>query len=165
MFVCCLVMVDSFLTPWSADHQAPLSMGFTRQEYWSGLLLPSLGDHSDPGIKPPSPALAGTFITTEPPGMPKECALYIVKYSFCIYWYDHTHLIYSLLMTWIILIFKCVTNPAFLVQTPLDLGVLSFVYIDGHLVFHYRWLLLLSLQVHKPFLLLCLWLLFLLFSR
>ena len=42
---------------WTVARQAPLSMGFPRQEYWSGLLFPSLGDLPDPGIKPKSPAL------------------------------------------------------------------------------------------------------------
>ena len=51
------------------DCQAPLSMGFPRQEYCSGLPFPS-GDLSDPGIEPTSPALAGGFFTTEPPGKP-----------------------------------------------------------------------------------------------
>ena len=46
----------------------PLSMGFPRQEYWSGLPFPSPGDLPDPGIDPVSPALAGGFFTTEPPG-------------------------------------------------------------------------------------------------
>ena len=50
--------------------QAPLSMGFPRQEYWSGLQFPSPGDLSDPGIEPVSPALAGGFFTTESPGKP-----------------------------------------------------------------------------------------------
>ena len=58
--------------PWTVAHQAPLSMGFPRQEYWSGLPFPSPGDRSShPGIKPTSPeslALAGRFFTTEPPG-------------------------------------------------------------------------------------------------
>ena len=45
-------------------------MGFSRLEYWSGLLFPFPGDLPDPGIKPESPALAGAFFTTEPPGMP-----------------------------------------------------------------------------------------------
>ena len=49
--------------------QAPLSMGFPRQEYWSGLPLPSPGDLSAPGIEPASPALADSFFTTEAPGM------------------------------------------------------------------------------------------------
>ena len=51
-------------------HQAPLSMGFTRQEYLSGLPLPSPGDLSDPGIKPMFSALTGGFLATEPPEKP-----------------------------------------------------------------------------------------------
>ena len=50
--------------------QAPLSMGFPKQEYWSGFPFPSLGDLLGPGIKLVSPALAGRFFTTEPPGKP-----------------------------------------------------------------------------------------------
>ena len=50
--------------------QAPLSMRFSRQEYWSGLPFPPLGDLPNPGIKPVSTALAGGFSTTEPPGKP-----------------------------------------------------------------------------------------------
>ena len=46
-----------FLTPWTVVHQAPLSMEFSRQEYWSGLPLPSPGDLPDPGTEPGSPAL------------------------------------------------------------------------------------------------------------
>ena len=59
--------VRLFATPWSAAHQAPLSMGFSRQEYWSGSPFPTPGDLPDPGIKPFSltaPALAGRFFTT-----------------------------------------------------------------------------------------------------
>ena len=48
--------VQLFVTPWTTAHQAPLSMGFSRQEYWSGMLCPPLGDLPDPGIKPTSPA-------------------------------------------------------------------------------------------------------------
>ena len=54
----------------SVACQAPLSMGFSRQEYWSGLPFPSPGDLLDPRIEPTSPALAGTFFTTELPGKP-----------------------------------------------------------------------------------------------
>ena len=61
-------MSDSFTTPQTAAHQAPLSMGFPRQKYWSGLPFPSPGDLLDPGIEPATPALAGRFFTTEPPG-------------------------------------------------------------------------------------------------
>ena len=50
------------------SHQAPLSMGFSRQEYWSGLPFPSPGDFPDPEIKPESLALAGEFLIAEPPG-------------------------------------------------------------------------------------------------
>ena len=47
-----LSRVRLFATPWTVTHQAPRSMGFSRQEYWSGLPFPSPGDLSDPGIKP-----------------------------------------------------------------------------------------------------------------
>ena len=50
--------------------QNPLSMGFPRQEYWSGLPFPSPGELPNPGVKPASPTLAGRFFTTEPPGKP-----------------------------------------------------------------------------------------------
>ena len=50
-------MPDSFATPWTVAHQAPLSMGFPRQEYWSGLPFPSPGTLPNSGIKPISPAL------------------------------------------------------------------------------------------------------------
>ena len=59
-------MFDS-ATPWTVAHQAPLSTGFPRQEYWSGLPFPSPGDLPNPGIEPSS-ALAGRFFTVEPPG-------------------------------------------------------------------------------------------------
>ena len=55
-----------FVTPWTVARQAPLSVGFPRQEYWSGLPFPSPGDLPDPGIEPSSPALAGRFFITEP---------------------------------------------------------------------------------------------------
>ena len=64
-------MSGSSATPWTVVCQAPLSMGFPRQEYWSGLPFPSPGHLPDPGIKPASPALAGGFFTTEPTGKPK----------------------------------------------------------------------------------------------
>ena len=62
-------------TPWAVAHQGPLSMGFSRHEYWSGWPLPPPGDLLHPGIKPESPAsppLTGGFFTTEPPGKPRE---------------------------------------------------------------------------------------------
>ena len=60
------------LTLWTGAHQAPLSTGFSRQEYWSGLLYLSPGDLPDSGIKPVSLALAGEFFTAEPPEKPKN---------------------------------------------------------------------------------------------
>ena len=63
----CSVMSDS-ATPWAVAHQTPLSMGFPRQEYWSGLPFPYPGDLPNPGIEPMSPALAEGFFTAEPPG-------------------------------------------------------------------------------------------------
>ena len=56
------------MTPWTADGQALLSMGFPKQEYWSGLPFPSLGDLPNPGIEPGSPALQADALPSEPPG-------------------------------------------------------------------------------------------------
>ena len=72
--LCCAVIthVDS-AAPWTSARQAPLSMEFSRQEYWSGLPFPTPGDLPHPGIEPTplaSSALAGRFFTTEPPGKP-----------------------------------------------------------------------------------------------
>ena len=64
------VVSDSFAIPWTVARQAPLSMGFPSQEYWSRLPLPSSGDLPDPGIKLVSPALAGGLFTTGPPWKP-----------------------------------------------------------------------------------------------
>ena len=57
-------------TPWTVAHQAPLSMGFSRQEYWSGLPFPSPGDLPNPGIEPRSPALQPNSLPTELRGKP-----------------------------------------------------------------------------------------------
>ena len=63
-------MSHSFETPWTVARQAFLSMGFSRQEYWSGLPFPPPADLPDSGIELTPPALAGGFFTTEPPGKP-----------------------------------------------------------------------------------------------
>ena len=65
-----LSRVRLFATLWTVAHQAPPFMGFSRQEYWSGLPFPSLGDLPDPGIEPRSPALEANALTSEPPGKP-----------------------------------------------------------------------------------------------
>ena len=64
------VTSNSSATPWMVAHKAPLSMGFPRQEYWSGLPFPPPGDLPDPEMEPKSPALADGFFTTESPGKP-----------------------------------------------------------------------------------------------
>ena len=63
-------MSDSFAAPRTGAHQAPLSMGLAKQEYWKGLPFPLPGNLPHSGIKPASPALAGGFSTNEPPGKP-----------------------------------------------------------------------------------------------
>ena len=60
------------MTPWTVACQVPPSMGFSRQEYWSGLPFPSPGDLPDPGIEPRSPALQADALPSEPPGKSKE---------------------------------------------------------------------------------------------
>ena len=75
MISACLVVSDSFVTPWTVAHQASLSTGLFRQEYWSGLPFPTPGELPDPEIEPTSlsfPALAGGFFTTAPPRKPNE---------------------------------------------------------------------------------------------
>ena len=73
MYVCVLSLIRLFVTPWTVTQQAPLSMGFSRQEYWSGLLFPSPGDLPDPEIEPAFPALQAEALPSEPPGsMGKE---------------------------------------------------------------------------------------------
>ena len=56
--------------PWTVIHQAPLSIGFPRQEYWSGLPFPSARNLPNPGIEPGSPALQADSLPAEPPGKP-----------------------------------------------------------------------------------------------
>ena len=63
--------VQFFATLWTVAHQAPPSMGFSRQESWSGFPFPSPGDLPNPGIEPRSSALQADPLTSEPPGKPK----------------------------------------------------------------------------------------------
>ena len=63
--------VHLFVTTWSVAYQAPLSVGFSRQEYWSGLPLPSPGDLPNPGTEPRFPTLQEDALLSEPPGNPK----------------------------------------------------------------------------------------------
>ena len=63
-----LSRVQLFETAWTVAYQGPLSMGFFRQEYWSGLPFPSLRDLPNPGIEPRSPSLWAEALPSEPPG-------------------------------------------------------------------------------------------------
>ena len=62
--------VRLFATPWTIAHQAPLSMGFSKQEYWSGLPCPPPRDLPNPGIEPRSSALQAGSLPSDPPGKP-----------------------------------------------------------------------------------------------
>ena len=77
------------MTLWAVGHQAPLSMGFSRQEYWSGLPFPSPGDLAGPGIKLGSPALQADSLSSEPTGkllyiLIVQIYIYIHIYLFCV---------------------------------------------------------------------------------
>ena len=86
-----------FTTLWTVARQASLSMGFFRQEYWSGLPFPTPGDLPDPRIKPTSPALAGGFFSIKPPGKaPYVCihvyiSVHIHTYRSYMYLGRYTH--------------------------------------------------------------------------
>ena len=77
----CSTMLSHLVVSYSLQShacQVPLSMGFSKQKYWSELPFPSSGDLPDPGIEPVSPELAGRFFTSEPPGKPPlRIALYL----------------------------------------------------------------------------------------
>ena len=68
--------VQLFETPWTVAHQAPLSIAFSRQKYWSGLPFPSPGDLPDPGIEPRSPTLQADALTSEPPGKQSNVSVF-----------------------------------------------------------------------------------------
>ena len=77
----CLVGRDwLFETPWNVARQPPLSVGFSRQEYWSGLPFPPPGDLPDPGIKLMPPASGGGFFTTELLGKPSILYIFLLKF-------------------------------------------------------------------------------------
>ena len=76
-----------FVTLWTIAHQAPPSMGFSRQEYWSGLPFPSPGDLPNPGIEPRSPTLQADALTSAPPGKPLEMRIGEIKWLLPFTWY------------------------------------------------------------------------------
>ena len=104
-----------FATPWTVASQAPLSVGFSRQEYWSGLPFPSPRELPDPRIKPTSPAypeLSGSFFIIESPGKP---LLIIITYQVSLYW-EHS---YILLIRKVIIFFLACLLPVYFVHQSL----------------------------------------------
>ena len=107
------VVSDSLRTPWNIAHQAPLSMEFFRQEYWSRLPFPSPGDLLDPGIKSRSPALQADSLLSESPGKPIRSVM-LNKYNvlssstmikiwinYIQFWWAHRwHCFYFLIFNW-----------------------------------------------------------------
>ena len=80
-----LSRVQTLATPWTVAYQAPPSVGFSRQEYWSGLPFPSPGDLPDPGIEPRSPTLDADALTSESPGKP-NCAVVWAFFGIAFLW-------------------------------------------------------------------------------
>ena len=81
-----LSLVRLFVTPWTVAHQVPLSIGFSRQEYWNGLPFPSPGDLPNPGTEPRSPALQADPLPSDPPGRLGCIVMYVLcinKYLLC----------------------------------------------------------------------------------
>ena len=81
----------TLMTPWTVGPQAPLSMGFPREKYWSGLPFHSPGALPNPGIQPTSPRLAGRFFTAEPPGKPiplSNSTTSLIIFNLCCCLYD-----------------------------------------------------------------------------
>ena len=72
--------VQLFVTPWTVAHQAPPSMGFSSQKYWSELPFPSPGDLPDSGIEPGSPGMQADSLPSEPQGSPVIC---VCAHTFC----------------------------------------------------------------------------------
>ena len=72
-------VVSDSATPWTTAYQAPPSMEFSRQEYWSGLPFPSPGDLPDSGIEPGSPAVQADALSSEPPGKPMTWGMLKIK--------------------------------------------------------------------------------------
>ena len=83
IYICVCVCVCVYYTHvffvyvWTVAHQAPMSMEFSRQEYWSGKPFPSPGDLPNPGTEPGSPTLQADSLPSEPPGKPCVCVYYI----------------------------------------------------------------------------------------
>ena len=108
-----------FATLWTVAHQAPPSMGFSRQEYWSGLPFPSPGDLPNPGIKPRSPALQADALTSQPPGKP----FWVRGKLLAFYWYNLTKCKRKCSLFWLLVCSGNILNISFqnLVSDPCEI--------------------------------------------
>ena len=108
----CVLLCWTLCNPWTTAHQVPLSTGFFSQEYWSRLPFPPPGDLIDLGIKPRSPALAGGFLSIEPPGKPFMLYIlppYIYIYSVCslfFLWWQYRNAIRNISLQVMLSVFK-----------------------------------------------------------
>ena len=106
--------VQLFTTPWIVACQAPLFMGFSRQEYWSGLPLPSPGDLPDPGIGPGSSTLQADFLLSEPPGQPRSSQTIYLVMSLIIFFIIYLEFVGSNfipLLKWNLICFSSLVFP------------------------------------------------------
>ena len=96
--------VRLFSTPCTIAYQAPPSMGFSRQEYWSGVPFPSPEDLSKPGIEPKSPTLQADSLPSEPPGKPQPGAdlIQTVTCIICYHYYAFIPVFWASLVAWLV---------------------------------------------------------------
>ena len=120
-----------FVSPWTIARQALLSMGFSRQEYWSGLPFPSPGDLSNPGIEPRSPALQPHSLPSEPPG---KTLTFLILYSYLqmkLYTKEENRgLRFSLFFFWVVFSFTivvsvCITQASHIPQMVKNLPAMK----------------------------------------
>ena len=90
-----LSRVQLFVTLRTVAHQSPLTMEFSWEEHWSGLPFPPPGDLPNPGIELKSPALAGRFLTTKPPGKLLRCSVGSFKLTFGVTWEEQQNIALS----------------------------------------------------------------------
>ena len=124
------------MTPRTVAHQAPLSMGFSRQEYWSRWPFPPPEDLPDPGIKPVFPALAGRFLITEPPGKPSLFTVLVSLLCYvhqCVVFFDSTVILYSICL-WLT---SLSIIPSKSIRAVADLKTSLFLWLNSILLYAY----------------------------
>ena len=119
--------VRLFVTPWTVAHQTPPSMGFSRQEYWSGLPFPSPGDLPDPGIEPRSPALRADALLSQLPGN----SIYMRRYTVLVFFFLTYFTLYNRLQfypphwNW----FKCILFNGWVILHCVNVPQLSYPFV------------------------------------